>query len=87
MENIRLILKEFEDAESGEITPRVSAGEGKKIRIRPQNWAQPVDEIKKLLPQYVIARKLQGLKGENKEMYERKKAEFAELIDNCPLEE
>ena len=87
MENICLSLSEFEDAESAEITPRVSAGEGKKIRIRPQNWNKPISEIKKLLPQYVIARKLQGLKGENKEMYDRKREEFNQIIEGCPLEE
>ena len=69
MENLRLTLTEFEDATSGEITPRVSAGEDKKIRIRPQAWNKPIAEIKKLLPQYVIARKLQGLKGENAASY------------------
>ncbi len=87
MENLRLTLTEFEDAISGEITPRVSAGEGKKIRIRPQMWDKPIAEVKKLLPQYVIARKFQGLNGENAEMYRRKKAEFAELIAGCPAEE
>jgi putative protease len=87
MENLRLVLTEFEDAVSGEITPRVSAGEGKKIRIRPQMWQKPVAEVKKLLPQYVIARKFQGLNGENAEMYARNKAAFAELIEGCPAEE
>ncbi len=87
MENLRLTLIEFEDADSGEITPRVSAGEGKKIRIRPQMWNKPVAEVKKLLPQYVIARKFQGLNGKNAEMYRRKKNEFAELIAGCPAEE
>jgi hypothetical protein len=87
LENLRLELTEFEDATSGEITPRVSAGEGKKIRIRPQMWNKPIAEVKKLLPQYVIARKFQGLKGENAEMYERKRAEFDTLINGCPAEE
>lgn len=87
MENLRLTLTEFEDAISGEITPRVSAGENKKIRIRPQAWNKPIAEIKKLLPQYTIARKLQGLKGENAEMYARKRAEFDNLIAGCPYEE
>lgn len=86
MENISLTLTEFEDATSGEVTPRVSAGEGKKIRIRPQHWKQPVEQIKKLLPQYVIARKFQGLKGENEEMYTRKRAEFDELVQGLPTE-
>ena len=35
LDNLRLVLTEFEDAETAEITPRVSAGQGKKIRIRP----------------------------------------------------
>lgn len=87
MENLRLCLHEFEDATSSEITPKVSAGQGKKIRLRPNVWNKPVEEIKKLLPQYVIARKQEGLKGENAQMYERKKAEFNQLIDGCPLED
>ena len=77
--NLRLTLTEFEDAVSGEITPRVSAGEGKKIRLRPQVWNRPIDEIKKLLPQYVIARKPSPLQGEQREMLDRKKYEFALL--------
>lgn len=87
LENLRLTLHEFEDADSGEITPKVSAGQGKKIRLRPNVWNKPVEEIKKLLPQYVIARKQEGLKGENAQMYERKKAEFNQLIDGCLLED
>lgn len=87
LQNVRLILTEFEDADSGEITPRVSAGEGKKIRIRPEKWQQPIAKIKTLLPQYVIARKYQGLKGENQEFYNHKRNEFDRLIEGCPLEE
>lgn len=79
LSNLRLTLTEFEDAVSGEITPRVSAGEGKKIRLRPQVWNRPIDEIKKLLPQYVIARKPSPLQGEQREMLDRKKHEFALL--------
>ena len=81
LENLRLTLTEFEDAESGEVTPKVSAGQGKKIRIRPEQWKLPIAEVKAKLPQYVIARKLQGLSGENAEMYERKRQEFAQLIN------
>ena len=40
----------------------------------------PIAEVKAKLPQYVIARKLQGLFGENAKMYERKRQEFAQLI-------
>lgn len=87
MENLSLTLNEFEDAQSGEITPRVSAGQGKKIRLRPKVWNKPLSEVKKLLPQHVIARKFEGLKGENAEMYARKKDEFNQLIEGCPLDE
>lgn len=79
LDNLCLTLTEFEDAFSGEITPRVSAGQGKKIRIRPQMWNRPVSEIKKLLPQYAIARKPAPLQGENAEMLCHKKTEFRQL--------
>lgn len=36
LENIRLTLNEFEDAESGEFTARVSAGQGKKSASAPR---------------------------------------------------
>ena len=73
---IKLKMSDFEDATSGEITPKVSAGQEKKIRIRPQAWNMPIEEIKKLLPQYTIARKFMPLKGENSEMLKHKKEEF-----------
>ena len=76
LDNLRLILTEFEDANTGEITPKVSAGQGKQIRIKPEQWGRDIKEVKKLLPQYVIARKFQGLTGENKEMYEHKLSEW-----------
>lgn len=79
LNNIRLVLSEFEDADSGEITSKVSAGQNKRIRIRSQSWGKPIEEIKKLLPQYVIARKLLPLQGENRQMLDRKKLEFREL--------
>lgn len=82
METLRLQLSEFEDADSGEITPRVSAGEGKKIRIHPKDWNMDITKVKQLLQQYVIARKYQGLKGENKDMYEKKLAEFDDLVSS-----
>ena len=81
MENLRLTLPEFEDAETGEITPKVSAGQGKKIRIRPQAWNKDISEIKKLLPQYVIARKPTRLTEENQTMLNRKKEEFDMLTN------
>ena len=79
LENFDLVLQSFEDAETGEITSKVSAGQGKKIRIRPEMWGRDVQEIKKLLPKYVIARKHQPLKGENQEMYQHKLDEFHQL--------
>ncbi len=79
LENLDLVLQNFEDAETGEITSKVSAGQGKKIRIRPQMWGRDIQEIKRLLPQYVIARKHQPLKGENQEMYQHKLDEFNQL--------
>ena len=79
LENLTLSFDQFEDAKTGEITSKVSAGQGKQIRIRPQMWNKDIQEVKKLLPQYVIARKFQGLKGENAEMYEHKLQEFSVL--------
>ena len=81
LNNLRLTLNQFEDAETGEITPRVSAGQGKKIRIKPEQWGKPIAEVKRLLPQYVIARKPVELQGENKELYERKLNEFNTLCE------
>lgn len=79
LENFDLVLQNFEDADTGEVTTKVSAGQGKKIRIRPEMWGRDIQEIKKLLPQYVIARKHQPLKGENQEMYQHKLDEFDTL--------
>ena len=80
LDNLRLTLTEFEDALSGEITPRVSAGQNKCIRLRPQVWNRDINEIKKLLPQYSIARKPTSLEGENARFLAHKKSEFQQLI-------
>ena len=82
LETLNLKLMEFEDADTGEISSKVSAGQNKKIRIKPKNWNKPIKEVKKLLPQYVIARKFSPLTGENKAMYERKLNEFKALCEN-----
>jgi len=79
LETLSLTLQQFEDADTGEITPRVSAGQGKKIRIHPGDWSKPIAEIKRLLPQLVIARKPGILSEQNKEMFDRKQAEFKQL--------
>ena len=81
LNNLRLTLSEFEDAVSGEITPRVSAGQGKKIRIKANDWPLPVEEVKRLLPQYAIARKPGKLPPEQQQMLDRKKSEFVLLRD------
>ena len=81
LQNIKLKFDKFEDALTGEITEKVSAGQGKKIRIRPEAWGRDINEIKKLLPCYVVARKFQGLNGENKEMYEHKQEEWSILCE------
>lgn len=81
LDNLRLTLTEFEDADTAEITSKVSAGQGKKIRIKPTAWNKPIEQVKKLLPQYTIARKLGSLNGANKEMFDRKQEEFKILCD------
>ncbi len=79
MENIRIKLNEFVDAKTAEITPRVSAGEGKSIRIPASAFNIDIAELKKKLPQYTIARKFSPLKGENAEFLEHKISEFTTL--------
>ena len=81
LDNFDLTLNEFTDAVSGEVTTKVSAGQGKKIRIKPEMWGKDVAEVKKMLPQYTIARKFQGLKGENAEMYQHKQEEWKILCN------
>ena len=76
MDNIILKLSEFEDADSGEITPRVSAGQNKKIRIPAAAFGIPTEELKQKLPQFTIARKHNTLKPEDNAMLEHKKQEF-----------
>ncbi|MBR1915266.1 MAG: U32 family peptidase C-terminal domain-containing protein [Alphaproteobacteria bacterium] len=73
---LKLKLEKFEDADTGEITNKVSAGQNKKIRIKPDAWDKPIDEIKKLLPTLTIARKFSPLNGENKALYDQKLKEF-----------
>jgi len=82
LEVIKLKLNEFEDATTAEITSKVSAGQNKSIRIKPENWNRPIDEIKKLLPQYTIARKYAPISGENKTMLDNKKQEFCTLCND-----
>ena len=83
--------------DSGEITAKVSAGQGKKIRIdfnkckiqycrneKEEPKTAPelnIENIKELLPQYCIARKPAPLTGENRTMLDHKKAEFTQLCN------
>ena len=82
LQNISLKLSEFEDATTGETSPKVSAGQGKAIRIKPSSWPLPIEEIKKLLPQYVIARKFTPLKDESRKMLDCKESEFQTLCND-----
>lgn len=81
LKNLRLSFEEFTDADSGEITPRVSAGQNKKIRIPAAAFGKPAEEIKQLLPQYSIARKPAPLQGANREFLHHKKAEYQILCN------
>lgn len=81
LKNIKLKLAEFEDASTGEISTKVSAGQGKAIRIKPNCWNLPITEVKKLLPQYTIARKFAPLTGTNKTMLDNKGQEFCKLCN------
>ncbi len=81
LDNLRLTLTEFKDAETGEITPRISAGQGKKIRIPASAFGRPAEEVKKLLPQYVVARKPAALNPEDKMRLGHKKDEYRQLIN------
>ncbi len=79
LEVLKLRLNDFEDASTGEKTPKVSAGQHKAVRIRPSDWPRPVAEIKKLLPQYTIARKFMPLTGDGRILLDHKINEFAKL--------
>ncbi len=55
---VRMRLQEFVDAQSGEITEKVSAGQSKKIRIPVSIFhGLPQDRIKEILPPLTLARK------------------------------
>lgn len=82
LENIKISLSQFEDAYTGEITSKVSAGQGKAIRIKSSDWPRPISEIKQLLPQHTIARKFAPLKDANRSMLDNKTTEFQILCDN-----
>ncbi|MDR1025984.1 MAG: U32 family peptidase C-terminal domain-containing protein [Lactobacillus sp.] len=74
LENIRLEFENFEDAFTAEITDKVSAGQGKTIRIKN------ISHLKDKLPQYTIARKPAKLVEQNQKMLDNKKEEFSKLV-------
>jgi len=82
-ENIRLQLDSFEDAHTGEITDKVSAGQNKTIRIKTKSVIARSDSdaaiSKKLLPQYTVARKPGTLRDSDRQMLGHKKSEFKKL--------
>ena len=94
MDNLRITFEAFEDADSGEITTKVSAGQSKKIRIDFSKYVNELissgkttkkglspEEIKNILPQYTVARKPAPLTGSNRSMLDGKKAEFSQLCE------
>lgn len=73
-ENIRVIFNEFEDAETGEITLKVSAGQGKKIRIKAKQFG--IENPKKILPELTIARRPAKLTEENEKLLRNVQEEY-----------
>ena len=73
-ENIRLDFDQFEDAFNGETTDKVSAGQGKTIRIKN------IGHLKEKLPQYTVARKPAKLTEQSQQMLNNKKEEFNQII-------
>lgn len=62
--------------------PRVFRPDKAKIRINAAAFGKPAEEVRKLLPQYVIARKPAVLTPEDHICLSHKKAEYQELINN-----
>ena len=82
LETMKLKLSSFEDASTGELSQKVSAGQGKSFRIKASDWPEPIEKIKQLLPQYTIARKKAPLEGTHRTMLDNKEREFAQLCQN-----
>ncbi len=76
LENIRITFDTFEDAQTGEITDRVSAGQNKKIRIKSK-----IKNLKSKIPVFCIARKPAELTETNSKMLTNKKQEFTKLTE------
>ncbi|MDR1693842.1 MAG: U32 family peptidase C-terminal domain-containing protein [Lactobacillaceae bacterium] len=73
-ENVRVMFNEFEDAETGEITSRVSAGQGKKIRIKASQFG--IENVKDILPKFSIARRPSNLTPENETLLRKVQEEY-----------
>jgi putative protease len=84
LDNIRIDFPDgFEDAKTGAVTDRVSAGQHKTIRIKPchchceerSDKAIPAN-LKKLLPPLTLARKPNALTPENRNLLAQSKKSF-----------
>lgn len=75
LENIRVSFDSFEDAKNGDITSRVSAGQGKRIRIKLAQFGG--GNVKQKLPALTVARKPAKLTEENEKFLQKTKSEFA----------
>lgn len=73
-ENVHVTFNEFEDADSGEITYKVSAGQGKRIRIKAAQFG--IENAKKVLPELTVARRPAKLAEENEKMLRTVQAEY-----------
>lgn len=73
-ENIRVVFDEFEDALTGEITSRVSAGQGKRIRIKASQFG--LENPKEQLPELTIARRPAKLTEENEKLLRKVQKEY-----------
>ena len=81
LENIRVTFDSFENADTGEITSRVSAGQGKKIRIKASQFG--VENVKELLPVLTVARKPAKLSEEHSRLLKTVQAEYKIESKEC----
>lgn len=80
-ENIRVTFNDFEDAITGEITTKVSAGQGKKIRIKASQFG--VENVKEQLPELTIARRPAKLSEESAKLLGKVKEEYKAESCSC----
>ena len=70
---VRLRFENFVDAVNGDVTEKVSAGQGKRIRIPASVFenTMTIEEVKASFPIYTIARKQDELTEENEDKLEK----------------